>query len=101
MYEYCIVCKKKKDHFGWKNQGDGWICGDHFKVSYPEFVPQSTKEDRHTHAKSMIQPFREGKLSKEYVDTYGTKNINVTKDEVRKAKPVWGDVLKSGWERSR
>jgi len=69
---------------------------------YPEFVPERIKTQRSEFASSLLQPYRGGQLSKEYVDKYGTKRLNVTDKEVRNAKNVWtGDVLKSGWERSK
>jgi len=43
-------------------------------------------------AKDIIQPFRAGELSKEYVDAWGAERLNVSKEEVKKAKPVWGEL---------
>jgi len=41
----------------------------------------------------MLQPWREGQLSKEYIEKHGTENIKVTPEEVKNAKNVWtGDL---------
>lgn len=67
----------------------------HFSTGYPEMVPERVKEDRRAHFKSLIQPYRNGQLSREYVEAYGTKGIRATKDEVRRSKYVWQDI--PGW----
>lgn len=52
--------------------------------------------DARKHKRDTVQPFRSGQLSKEYVDTYGTKHLGgVTDKEAKKAKRVWSDV--PGW----
>lgn len=56
-----------------------------------EFTPDYVKESRKEYAKSIIQPYRGGVLSKEYIDTFGTKGIRATEDEVKKAEYVWDD----------
>ena len=57
-----------------------------------EFVPEHIKEERISHKDQTIQPFRNGVLSKEYVDLYGTKHISATEEEVKNAKNVWGEL---------
>lgn len=57
-----------------------------------EMVGESIKNGRKTHAKSALQPYRSGELSREYIEAYGTKNIKATAEEVKKAKYVWTDV---------
>lgn len=57
-----------------------------------EFVPDRIKEQYKSHKDQTIQPFRNGQLSKEYVDLYGTKYINATEEEVKNAKNVWGEL---------
>lgn len=54
-----------------------------------EIIPNRLKEDRKAYHDYTIQPFREGRLSKEYVDKYGTKHIKVTEKEVKNARRVW------------
>jgi hypothetical protein len=56
-----------------------------------EFVPEHIKEERKEFKDQTIQPFRNGQLSKEYLDLYGTKYIDgKPEDEVKNAKNVWG-----------
>jgi hypothetical protein len=50
-----------------------------------EFTSDTIKEDRKRYAKDILQPFRGGEVSKEYIEKYGTKNLGVTKEEVKKA----------------
>lgn len=59
----------------------------------PEFTTERVKEDRKKHKDLIIQPFREGQLSKEYIDKYGTKNLNATPEEIKNAKNVWKSDL--------
>lgn len=56
-----------------------------------EFTSRSIKDQRKEFKDHLIQPFRKGILSKEYVDKYGTKGIKVSDQEVKKAKNVWTD----------
>ncbi len=58
-----------------------------------EFVPEHIKEERKEFKDQTIQPFRNGVLSKEYIDMYGTKHITATEEEVKNAKNVWGRDL--------
>lgn len=58
-----------------------------------EFTTDSIREERRRFAKDIIQPFRAGELSKEYVDTWGANRLNVTPEEVKKAKNVWSGDL--------
>ena len=99
--DYCIYCKTKHTAFAWKNLGEGWFCDEYFNPVNSEFIPQRMKDDRQKYQKSTLQPFRDGTLSSEFVQTYGTSSLNVTKEDVRKSKPVWKDTLKSGWEKSQ
>ena len=112
MKQLCFYCGKDVEDYSWKlktveigedgERGTVWICGKHFKGSYPEFVPERIKEDRRKHFGELVQPYRDGKLSKEYVDTYPNKAKKMAKDgEIKKAKDVWKDLPgHSGW-RSR
>jgi hypothetical protein len=53
-----------------------------------EFTSEAIKEDRKKFAGDILQPFRAGELSKEYIEHFGTKGISVSKDEVKKAVPT-------------
>lgn len=50
------------------------------------------KESRVQYAKEIIQPFREGVVSKEYLEAYGDKGIKATKQEIKNAKYVWHGI---------
>ena len=54
-----------------------------------------TKKDQREYKKDIVQPRRDGELSKEYLDTYGTKGVKATDEEIKKARRVWGDL--AGW----
>jgi hypothetical protein len=56
-----------------------------------EFTSEDIKEKRKEFADDIIQPFRKGVLSKEYIELHGAKNIQATPEEVKKAKYVWKD----------
>jgi hypothetical protein len=56
-----------------------------------EWTSQEIKDMRKAHYDDIVQPFRGGELSKEYVDRYGTKGIKTNKGEAKKARPVWDD----------
>lgn len=58
-----------------------------------EFTSDEIKEDRKAHAEDIIQPFRGGELSKEYVDKWGAGSLQVTEEEVQNAKNVWSGDL--------
>lgn len=89
MIPKCIQCKRnpaiKDSQFGMLPCKS---CQESNNAIHPhEIVPQYIKDQR-KHP-DVIQPFRNGKLSKEYVDTYGTKHIKATPEEIKKAKNVW------------
>ena|SRR3990167_7741426 len=59
---------------------------------YIEFTSESIKQDRVNYADDILKPYRSGQVSKRYIQKYGTKGIEVTEKEVKKAmdKPdVW------------
>jgi len=62
------------------------------KTAAIEFTTDSIREQRKEFAKDIIQPFRHGQLSKEYVEAWGTKHLNVKPEEVKKAKNTWQEL---------
>ena len=95
MENYCVRCNKEHQDYAWKynNEAGGWFCTKYFKPSgAKEWVPESMVNERKEYFNSIVQPFRQGQLSKEYVEAHGTKGLNVTKEEVKKAKYVWSDL---------
>lgn len=104
MVTYCAGCKKTHEDFNWQtisveSPEITWICSKWFKPSRPEFVPQRIKDQRNEYAKSLLQPYRGGTASQEYIDAYGTGRIQP--EDIKKAKPVWKDVLPSNWKHSK
>lgn len=57
---------------------------------------ESIKDGRKQYAKELLQPFREGEVSKEYLDAYPKQAMGMVKEGVitqrqhDNAKPVWG-----------
>jgi len=103
MIAFCSVCQKEVEHHNWKNRivrGKSiFVCGEHFKSSYPELIPKRTKAERKRFFKDTLQPYRQGELSKEYVDAYPNKAKEMaTKEEISKAKDIWkGEPGQSEW----
>lgn len=94
----CSICKQDKKDTSWLYSAlrNGWICSSHFmESSKPEFVPERIRDDRREYFHTVVQPFRGGELSREYIENYGTKGINVTEKQMKKAKYVWKDL--DGW----
>jgi hypothetical protein len=58
-----------------------------------EFTTDSIKEERKAYRKEIIQPFRDGQLSKEYVEQYGGKGIVAEEAEIKNAQNVWSEDL--------
>lgn len=54
-----------------------------------EFTSESIKQQRKDSTSDIIQPYRKGELSKEYIEKYGTKRLKVTPEEIANAKNVW------------
>lgn len=58
---------------------------------HQELTTDFIKNQRKEYKDDMLQPWREGILSKEYIQTHGTKGIKVTSQEIAKARNVWND----------
>jgi hypothetical protein len=75
----------------------GWLCENclGYRIKLPEFVPQRIKDDRIKYRRDLIQPYRNGELSKEFKDAYPNKTRKMLKDGVitkkqyDKAREVW------------
>ena len=73
------------------------ICQDKFeKVEVNrthEFTSSSIKESRVEYAPSMLQPYVNGVLSKEFIEKHGTSKLaGVTKQDIKNAKYVYKDL---------
>lgn len=62
-----------------------------------EFTSESIKRQRKDFKQDILQPYRKGELSKEYIEKWGTKRLKVTADEVKKAKYVWNGSDAGGY----
>ncbi len=97
MIEYCAGCHCQHEARAWKFKGKHWYCEKWYKVSSPEFYNQKQgdkiREDRVKNAKSIVQPWRDGKPSKEFIKLYPDKaKKTFTPEEIRTAKDTWRDV---------
>ena len=78
----CMVCRRRMQ-----------------KITKPrtttEVTTENIKEDRKKFSKDLTQPFRQGQLSKEYIEAHPDsikemlKEKHITEDEVKKAKNIW------------
>lgn len=81
----CDTCKKKSDMERAKYGNLGGY----------EFTTESIKEQRKSHFKSQLQPWREGIPSKEFAEAYPDKAKKLFKGDINKARYVWRDS--PGW----
>lgn len=92
----CLNCNKNKAS---KDPRFGYLpckyCRDKStaKPQKPqELTTDAIKNDRKEFKKDIYQPFRNGQVSKEYLEAHGTKYIKVTDEEVKTAKNQWSDL---------
>ena len=78
----------------------GWACeGCTGMVHYGEFTTDAIKTDRKKYKKELLQPFRQGQISKEYLDAYPKqakgmiKEGIITKKQAKQSKEVWKGVI--------
>ncbi len=76
----CLSCQKKREQ--------------QTSPNVPvELTTNAIKEERGSYGKSIIQPYRSGEVSKEFVDTFPNKAKTMfTEKERTSAKPVWTDL---------
>ena len=70
------------------------------KVSRPkmgvEFTSDKIRSERKEYGKSILQPYIGGKLSREYIEEYGTSALaNVSKRDIKEAQYVYKDEMNS------
>jgi len=51
----------------------------------------NNKQEQRKHIKDVVQPFRDGEPSKEFIDIYGTKQMGISDMDAARAKRVWQD----------
>lgn len=56
-----------------------------------EFTTESIKQSRKEFADDILQSSRDGVLSRERLEKYGTRGIKVTPEQVKNAEYVWND----------
>ena len=78
-YLPCDPCKKRQNSLKKPN-------------SQVEFTTSDIKTQRKAYADDILQPYRKGELSKEYIERYGTKRLKVSKAEAKKARYTWNDL---------
>lgn len=54
-----------------------------------ELTTDAIKVARRAFRDDTLQPWREGELSKEYIDAHGTKYVDATEEEIKRSRPVW------------
>ena len=91
----CLGCKKEHEDVNWIFKNKGWYCTKYHLPSKIDIVPSDMKDEREKHFNAVIQPYRSGELSREYIEAHGTKGIDVTKQQAKKAKHTWKDLR--GW----
>jgi len=90
----CKECKKKSKDYRKEHP-------EIFNPTRREWVPDRIKEDRVKNFKGAIQPYREGKINREFVEAYPDrveamiKEGAVTREEVKKSKYQLRDL--KGW----
>lgn len=93
---YCHGHDKEHRDKSWKLIEGNWYCTEfHRPNRMAEFMPERVKDERLEYQNSIVQPFRGDDLSLEYIEAHGTKGIDVTPEQVKKAKHVWKDT--PGW----
>ena len=72
-----------------------------------EFTSHNIKEERKKYFKSTIQKYREGQLSREFIEAYPERAKAMVKEgihtekEIKQAKDVWSDISGVNWRRSK
>ncbi len=90
----CIACNKEPAIL---SSVHGYLpcasCGKGKKTTQLyEFAQDSVKESRKKYAKDIIQSSRDGVLSKERLEAYGTKGLKVTQEQIDSAEYTWGEL---------
>jgi len=91
----CLNCNKNPAQ---KNLTLGYLpcasCQNQTKLpnqNQHEFTSESIKQQRKEFKDDIIQPFRQGVVSKEYLKAHGTKGIDVSAKDLKKARNVWNN----------
>lgn len=61
-----------------------------------EFMPERIKNERVKYFKDMVQPWRQGEASREYIEQHPDKAKKMfSESEIKKSKYVWKDLKES------
>lgn len=97
----CVGCGFVHEDFNWKFRSYeveeerklGYFCRKWFKSVKIDWVPERIKKDRVKYAGDIVQPFRGGEPSKEFIERYPEKAKKMfTAKERKGAKNVWKDI---------
>lgn len=100
-----MICDKcGKQAFALKSnpsQYEGAWCEDclGYRIKAREWTTEAIRQGRKQYRKELLQPFRGGEVSKEYLDAYPhakkgmIKEGIITKKQARNAKEVWKGVV--------
>lgn len=116
MKRFCGTCNKEHDIDDWYpiltygiREPTAYHCEKFLKQEVKpklrgkaDHVPESLKQDRKRFAKSMLQPWREGEPSAEFIEAYPKQAKKMfTPKEMAKAKNVWkGEPNYDNWRKS-
>ena len=95
MKQLCLKCQKNP---AIKDPTLGYLlcvdCRTNVQISAQlpyEFAQESVKQSRKEYADDLIQSSRDGVLSRERLDKYGTRGLKVTEEQIKNARYVWDD----------
>ena len=93
----CSFCNKTHNDRTWRTYfQDGklvYLCSLSFKPTKEEFIPEYIKEERKENVRGMLQPWREGEASAEFIEAYPKQSKHMfTERERITAKEVWKDI---------
>lgn len=94
MKKPCGNCGSTK-YFSWRKSGGREQCSEcgYRNLKMPEFTTAIIKSQRQEYAKDLIQPFRDGEPSREFIEAYPKKAEKIFSSETRKkAKNTWQDI---------
>lgn len=80
-YICCKACAKKSQSF----------------TPYPEFTSSEIKESRQKYFNSLLRPWRQDVVSKEFCEAYPARSKKMfTPEQIKKSQYVWKSL--SGWQ---
>ena len=101
----CLRCGKnyaiKNEHYGWLPCKSCQLEEENIRPKQSvEFTTDFIKDSRREYAKDILQPWRDGVLSKEFVEEYGTTGVVATESQVKNARYT-NKGQKGWWQRGK